>query len=67
MHRANTGHWCGGFLVQLTDPEVDVIQEKASKDLVQGPVHLQPCRSPHQPLQQLFQLFSYVLTKNLIN
>lgn len=45
----------------LTDPEVDVIEEEASQHLVQGPVHLQPCRSSHQPLQQLLQLLGHML------
>lgn len=45
----------------LTDPEVDVIEEKASQHLVQGPVHLQPRRSSHQPLQQLLQLLGHML------
>lgn len=50
--------------LRLTDPEVNVIEEEAAQHLVQGPVHLQPCRSSHQPLQQLLQLFGHMLQKN---
>lgn len=53
-----------GSVLRLTDPEVNVIEEEAAQHLVQGPVHLQPRRSSHQPLQQLLQLFGHVLKKN---
>lgn len=49
---------------RLTDPQVDVIEEEATQDLVQGPVHLQPSGSSHQPLQQLLQLLRHMLRRN---
>lgn len=52
------------FVLQHTDPEVNVVQEEAAQNLIQGPVHLKPRRSSHQPLQQLVQLFSDMLRKN---
>ena len=51
------------FVVSLTDPQVNVVEEEASQNLVQGPIHLQPSRSSHQPLQQLIQLFGHMLQK----
>jgi len=41
-----------------------VVEEEAAQHLVQSPVHLQPGRSSHQPLQQLLQLFGHVLRRN---
>lgn len=40
-----------------------MVQEEAAQNLVQGPVHLQPGWSSHQPLQQLLQLFSHMLRR----
>ena len=51
------------FVLRLTDPEVDVVQEEASQNLVQSPVHLQAGGSSHQPLQQLLQLCGHMLRK----
>ena len=52
------------FVLRLTDPEVNVVEEEAAQDLIQGSIHFQPCRSSHQPLQQFIQLFSHMLRKN---